>query len=125
MERKTYKVILNIGYKNESVKYFDRLTKNRIAELKERNAYVILYYDKFFEKYLWFDSKTNEYQKALFNSNLEYYCSQEVENMKIYQLDSELKRHDIMIFTKDIESIEELVKRIAKNKWKLIYERYQ
>lgn len=76
MERKTYKVILNIGYKNESVKYFDRLTKNRIAELKESNAYVILYYDKFFEKYLWFDSKTNEYQKALFNSNLEYYyCS--------------------------------------------------
>ena len=75
MERKTYKVILNIGYKNESVKYFDRLTKNRIAELKESNAYVILYYDKFFEKYLWFDSKTNEYQKALFNSNLEYYCN--------------------------------------------------
>lgn len=75
MERKTYKVILNIGYKNESVKYFDRLTKNRIAELKESNAYVILYYDKFFEKYLWFDSKTNEYQKALFNSNVEYYCS--------------------------------------------------
>ena len=75
MERKTYKVILNIGYKNESVKYFDRLTKNRIAELKESNAYVILYYDKFFEKYLCFDSKTNEYQKALFNSNLEYYCS--------------------------------------------------
>lgn len=34
--------------------------------------------------------------------------------MKIYQLDSELKRHDIMIFTKDIESIEDLVKRIAK-----------
>ena len=29
MERKTYKVILKIGYKNESVKYFDRLTKNR------------------------------------------------------------------------------------------------
>lgn len=75
MERKTYKAILNIGYKNESVKYFDRLTKNRIAELKESNAYVILYYDKFFEKYLWFDSETNEYQKALFNSNLEYYCS--------------------------------------------------
>ncbi len=75
MERKTYKVILNIGYKNESVKYFDRLTKNRIAELKESYAYVILYYDKFFEKYLWFDSKTNEYQKALFNSNVEYYCS--------------------------------------------------
>lgn len=74
MERKIYKVILNIGYKNESVKYFDRLTKNRIAELKENNAYVILYYDKFFEKYLWFDSKTNEYQKAIFNSNLEYYC---------------------------------------------------
>lgn len=75
MERKTYKVILNIGYKNESVKYFDRLTKNRIAELKESYAYVILYYDKFFEKYLWLDSKTNEYQKALFNSNVEYYCS--------------------------------------------------
>ena len=43
--------------------------------------------------------------------------------MKIYQLDSELKRHDIMIFTKDIESIEELVKRVAKNKWKLMYDR--
>ena len=43
--------------------------------------------------------------------------------MKIYQLDSELKRHDIMIFTKDLESIEELVKRVAKNKWKLMYDR--
>lgn len=74
MERKTYKVILNIGYKNESIKYFDRLTKNRIAELKENNAYIILYYDKFFKKYLWFDSKASEYQKAIFNSNLEYYC---------------------------------------------------
>ena len=38
MERKTYKVILNIGYKNESVKYFDRLTKNRIAELENKGA---------------------------------------------------------------------------------------
>ena len=43
--------------------------------------------------------------------------------MKIYQLDSELKRHDIVMFTKDIESIEELVKRVAKNKWKLMYDR--
>lgn len=43
--------------------------------------------------------------------------------MKIYQLDSELKRHDIAMFTKDIESIEELVKRVAKNKWKLMYDR--
>ena len=42
--------------------------------------------------------------------------------MKIYQLDNELKRHNIMIFTKDIESIEELVKRIEKNKWKLMYD---
>ncbi len=43
--------------------------------------------------------------------------------MKIYQLDSELKRHDIMIFTKDLENVEDLVKRIAKNKWKLMYDR--
>lgn len=76
MENKTYKVILNIGYKNEEMKYFDRLTKKRIAELRENNNYVILYYDKFFKKYVVFDrsSKLNEYQVALFNSNLEYYC---------------------------------------------------
>lgn len=43
--------------------------------------------------------------------------------MKIYQLDSKLKRHDIMIFTKDLENIEDLVKRIAKNKWKLMYDK--
>lgn len=39
--------------------------------------------------------------------------------MKIYQLDSELKRHDIAMFTKDIESIEELVKRIAKKQMEI------
>lgn len=48
---------------------------NMESKIVESNAYAILYYDKFFEKYLWFDSKINEYQKALFNSNVEYYCS--------------------------------------------------
>lgn len=74
MENKKYKLISNIGYKNETSTYFDRLTKKKIEELKNAYSYVILYYDDFFKKYMWFDSKTNEYQKALFNSNLEYYC---------------------------------------------------
>ena len=75
MENKRYKLILNIGYKNENVKYFDKLTKNRIKEIQENYNYIILYYDNFFGKYIWFDSgKINDYQKALFNSNLEYYC---------------------------------------------------
>ena len=74
MENKKYKLISNIGYKNETSTYFDRLTKKKIEELKNTYSYVILYYDEFFKKYMWFDSKTNEYQKALFNSNLEYYC---------------------------------------------------
>ena len=43
--------------------------------------------------------------------------------MKIYQIDSELKRHDKEKFTKDINNVETLVKRIAKDKYKLIYDK--
>lgn len=71
---KRYKIILNIGYKNERIIYFDRLTKNRIKELKNAYSYVMLYYDKFFKKYLCFDSKTTNEQMLLFNNCLDYYC---------------------------------------------------
>lgn len=77
MEKKTmYKAILNIGYKDENAVYFDRLTNKRFKNLLEQKNYIILYFDKFFQKYVVFDrsSKLNEYQKALFNGNIEYYC---------------------------------------------------
>lgn len=74
MNIKKYKLILNIGYKNETIIYFDRLTKKIKEELENTYSCVLLYYDEFFKKYMLFDSKINEYQKALFNSNFEYYC---------------------------------------------------
>ena len=69
-----YKIIGNIGYKNEEIKYFNRLTKNRINELENYNCYVVLYYDKFMKCYITFSARVNEYQKALFNANIDKYC---------------------------------------------------
>ena len=43
--------------------------------------------------------------------------------MKIYQLDNKLKRHNVDICMNDINNIEMLVKRIAKNKCNLIYDK--
>ena len=77
-KRKAYKVVGNIGYKNEEEKYFDKFTKNRLMEIKNYNSYVILYYDKFFKCYKAFDYKVNEYQKALFNENVRKYCERYV-----------------------------------------------
>ena len=74
MKNKKYKAILNIGYKNETIIFFDKLTLKKITELQNAWSYVLLYYDDFFKKYLCFENKTNDYQKALFNNNLEYYC---------------------------------------------------
>lgn len=72
--KKRYKVIANIGYKNEEIKYFDKLTKNRINELVNYYSYVVLYYDKYMECYMTFNAKVNEYQKTLFNANVGEYC---------------------------------------------------
>lgn len=73
---KKYKVILNIGYKNEEIIYFDKLTQKRLQELLNSLNYITLYYDNYLRKYVVFDrsSKLNEYQVALFNNNLDYYC---------------------------------------------------
>ena len=71
---KNYKLIKNIGYKNESVEYFDRLTAKRIIRLKELYSYVLLSYSDFLKCYLPFDFKTTNEQKTIYENNLNYYC---------------------------------------------------
>jgi len=78
MEIKRYKAILNIGYKDEKVIFFDRLTSKKVQNLMQEKNYILLYYSDFMQKYMTsvFDksSKITEYQIMLFNSNLSYYC---------------------------------------------------
>lgn len=71
---KKYKLIRNIGYKQEDVIYFDRLTLKKMKELKDLYSYVLLYYSDVIKCYLPFDFKVNEYQKALYESNMKAYC---------------------------------------------------
>ena len=77
MKKRKYKAILNIGYKNESVIYFDKLTSKRVSELKDNNInYILLFCSSYMECYLVFDRSSNitEYQQALFNNNIKEYC---------------------------------------------------
>lgn len=64
---KQYKAVLNYGYKNENIIYFDRFTSKKINEIKESLSYVVLYFDSFFKKYIPFDYKLNKYQKQSFD----------------------------------------------------------
>lgn len=68
MEKKRYKAILNIGYKNERIVYFDKLTQKRLQELRREYNYILLYYNKNTKCYLCCDRSLtlNEYQVALF-----------------------------------------------------------
>lgn len=78
MKDKTlYKVITNLGFKDEKIGYFSRLTEKRFKALLEEKNYIILYFDKFFKKYVVFDrsNKITDAQKDLFNNNLDYYCN--------------------------------------------------
>ena len=72
--KKRYKLIENIGYKSENIVYFDRLTTKKINDLSKLTAYVLLWYSDILKCYVPFDFKANEYQKALYESQLEYYC---------------------------------------------------
>ena len=72
--KKRYKLITNLGYKNENIIYFDRLTLKKANNLKSLWAYVLLWYDDKLQYYLPFDFKVNEYQKALFENNINNYC---------------------------------------------------
>ena len=69
-----YKLIRNIGYKQEDIIYFDRLTLKKMKDLKDLYSYVLLYYSDITKCYLSFDFKVNEYQKALYESNMKEYC---------------------------------------------------
>lgn len=71
---KNYKMILNIGLENENIKYFDRLTKNKLNDLLNNKGYIILYYDKFLKKYVLIDSKITGKQKEIFDNNIKEYC---------------------------------------------------
>ena len=72
--KKKYKLIENIGYKNENIIYFDRLTLKKANNLKSLHAYVLLWYSDILKCYLPFDFKVNEYQKALYENMTGYYC---------------------------------------------------
>ena len=74
MKKARYKLIENIGYKNEKEVYFDRLTVKRCRELKDLYAYVLLSYSDILKAYMPFDFRVNEYQKQLYESNMNYYC---------------------------------------------------
>ena len=69
-----YKLIRNIGYKQEDVIYFDRLTLKKMKDLKDLYSYVLLSYSDILKCYLPFDFRVNEYQKALYESNTIEYC---------------------------------------------------
>jgi hypothetical protein len=69
-----YKLIRNIGYKQEDTIYFDRLTLKKTKELKDLYSYVLLSYSDILKCYLAFDFRVNEYQKALYESNIREYC---------------------------------------------------
>ena len=72
--KKRYKLIENIGYKNEDIIYFDRLTLKRANNLKSLYAYVLLWYSDILKYYVPFDFKVNEYQKSLYENNISKYC---------------------------------------------------
>ena len=72
--KKKYKLIENIGYKNENITYFDRLTLKKKEHLKQLYAYVLLFYSDILKSYVPFDFKCNEYQKLLYENNIDYYC---------------------------------------------------
>jgi hypothetical protein len=72
--KKKYKLIENIGYKNENIIYFDRLTLKKANNLKRLNAHVLLWYSDILKCYVPFDFKVNEYQKALYENMIDYYC---------------------------------------------------
>lgn len=72
--KKKYKLIENIGYKNEKIVYFDRLTLKKVNNLKSLYAYVLLWYSDILKCYVPFDFKVNEYQKALYENNIGKYC---------------------------------------------------
>lgn len=72
--KKKYKLIENIGYKNENIIYFDRLTLKKANNLKSLYAYVLLWYSDILKCYVPFDFKVNEYQKALYENMIDYYC---------------------------------------------------
>lgn len=74
MKKNRYKLIRNIGYKKEDIIYFDRLTLKKMKELKDLYSYVLLSYSDILKVYLPFDFKVNVYQKALYESNISYYC---------------------------------------------------
>ena len=69
-----YKLIRNIGYKQEDTIYFDRLTLKKMKDLKDLYSYVLLSYSDILKCYLPFDFRVNEYQKALYESNMKAYC---------------------------------------------------
>lgn len=74
MKKNKYKLIENIGYKNEKEVYFDRLTSNKMEHLKGLYSYVLLFYSDILKCYLPFEFKVNVYQKALYESNMKEYC---------------------------------------------------
>ena len=76
---KKYRAILNIGYKNENIIHFDKLTNKRFLKLLEQENYILLYYSDFLKKYVVINSsKLNDYQKGIFNVNIDIYCNEEV-----------------------------------------------
>lgn len=71
---KKYKLIENIGYKNEKEIYFDRLTCKKLEHLKDLYSYVLLFYSDVLKCYVSFDFKVTEYQRLLFDNNVASYC---------------------------------------------------
>ena len=69
-----YKLIRNIGYKQEDIMYFNRLTIKKAKELKGLYSYVLLFYSDNIQAYIPFDFKVNDYQRQLYESNIKEYC---------------------------------------------------
>lgn len=68
-----YKLIINLGLENEKIIYFKNYTR-KILNLINNNNYILLEFNDYFNKWVYFDYKLSEYQKRLFNNNINKYC---------------------------------------------------
>lgn len=74
--KKRYKLITNLGYKNEDIIYFDRLVKSKLEKILDKNNknYLLLHYDNFLEAYLPTLDNLGVNDKNYYHNNLYYYC---------------------------------------------------
>ena len=74
--KKRYKLIINLGYENESIIYFDRLVKSKLQKILDKNNknYLLLHYNDFLKAYLPTLDKLSDNEKEIYHNNIHFYC---------------------------------------------------